>query len=485
MKRTLLTALFAFACLGANAQLANGSVAPDFTATDINGVSHRLYDYLEAGKTVIMDVSATWCGPCWGYHHTGALEDIYNSYGEAGSNEIVVLFIEGDPATSVSSIYGVNVASDRSVTQGDWTIGSPYPIIDDTTGSIASAYQIAFFPTVYRICPEGTTRILTQPTASAIKTSVNTGCGTLTGSEHNAKLTAADSRFCGETGSYKATITNFSGSRLTSATVVLKQGETVVATANYTGNLNTFGSAAIVFPETDYQDGGNDYSVTVTEVNGGTPLIEEISVASDLTFTTNASLESSHNITVTVHTDRYPEEMGWRITDGAGTIIHEENYTSAAANRNVTKIHEIALADGSDCYDVTLIDDYGDGWVYGSAQHGMTITSGSDLLFETDGNIGAGFTTQAVFRTTAVLGNQQPELTNLTVYPNPSTGVFSFSTPESIDVMVLDITGKTVYTATGISNGENIDLSNLQSGMYIARIKGVSGLEKIEKLIIK
>ena len=47
-----ITLFFALLLLSfqSNAQIAPGSVAPDFTATDINGVSHHLADYLAAGK---------------------------------------------------------------------------------------------------------------------------------------------------------------------------------------------------------------------------------------------------------------------------------------------------------------------------------------------------------------------------------------------------------------------------------------------------
>ena len=31
------------------AQLPDGSIAPDFTATDINGVEHNLFSYLDSG----------------------------------------------------------------------------------------------------------------------------------------------------------------------------------------------------------------------------------------------------------------------------------------------------------------------------------------------------------------------------------------------------------------------------------------------------
>lgn len=147
MKKILLS-LAVLVSVAANAQLAPYSMGPDFTATDINGNEHNLQTYLDEGKTVIMDVSATWCGPCWAFHQEHILQDVWEAYGPDGTNEMVVIWVEGDDATTNADILGTG-----SDTQGDWTEGVTYPIIDDA--GIADDYEIGYFPTIYAICPSG------------------------------------------------------------------------------------------------------------------------------------------------------------------------------------------------------------------------------------------------------------------------------------------------------------------------------------------
>ena len=89
------------------AQLPSNSVAKDFTFTDLNGNTHNLYTYLNQGKTVFIDVSASWCGPCWTFHGTGYWDNLYINHGPLGNpnvlstttNDVMVLFIEGDDQT--------------------------------------------------------------------------------------------------------------------------------------------------------------------------------------------------------------------------------------------------------------------------------------------------------------------------------------------------------------------------------------------------
>ena len=105
MNRYLLITIIALLSFGNSySQLSNGSVAPDFTLTDINGTTHTLYNYTDAGYTVFIHFEAVWNPPGWGYHQTGALEDLYVNHGPNGypnvsavtTDDVMVIFVEGD-----------------------------------------------------------------------------------------------------------------------------------------------------------------------------------------------------------------------------------------------------------------------------------------------------------------------------------------------------------------------------------------------------
>ena len=75
MKQLLVILALGLSTIGFS-QIPNGSVAPDFSITDREGEEHNLYSYLDSGYAVIIDFSATWCGPCWNYHTSGVFEAV-------------------------------------------------------------------------------------------------------------------------------------------------------------------------------------------------------------------------------------------------------------------------------------------------------------------------------------------------------------------------------------------------------------------------
>lgn len=132
-------------------QLVDGTTAPDFTFTDISGNTQNLYSYLNAGKYVALDISATWCHPCWLYHQTGTLDSLYNLHDVPGDRTWKVLFLEGDGNTTLADLQGTGTN-----TQGDWVTGSLFPIMNPTgvtLNDFLSNYNNTAFPTLYMICP--------------------------------------------------------------------------------------------------------------------------------------------------------------------------------------------------------------------------------------------------------------------------------------------------------------------------------------------
>lgn len=69
------------------------------------------------------------------------------------------------------------------------------------------------------------------------------------------------------------------------------------------------------------------------------------------------------------------------------------------------------------------------------------------------------------------------------LYPNPSAGNFNINTNHPVDITILDINGKVVFSKNQITSENQINLTSFQKGIYLAKIID-NGTEHIQKIIL-
>lgn len=478
MKKLLLSVAMLAGITTANAQLADGSIAPNFTVTDIDGNSHTLYDYLDQGYTVILDISATWCGPCWSYHNSGALEDLYAAHGPAGAagvsgsttDDVMVLWVEGDGSTPASEIYG------GGSSQGDWTLGGTveFPLID--AASIASSYAIGYYPTVYTICPNRTLTESGQLSATAHYANVGS-CPVATGT-NNGGLIAYNgvTETCGDPVDVVVTLQNLGSANLTAATIEVFDGATSLLSYNWSGNLTTYQMEEVTVGSVA-PSATTNYTIKITSADDN---------ASDNTYnqTISYAVESSTlDVTVNIVTDAYGSETTWTLKSGSGaTVASGGPYNDLASSGTTTQTPVNVSLNLADCYTMTVNDSWGDGMDsgYGAGYwnikdgSGTTLVSGGDFLSQEKG----------VFRTSTV-GIEENELAGVNVFPNPTSGIINITNlnNEENTIEIRDIAGKVVYSSVANATVK-VDLTDNAAGVYFVKVSNEAG-SKVVKVTLK
>jgi thiol-disulfide isomerase/thioredoxin len=115
--------------------------AVSFTVKDVNGVTHRLNEYLDQNKIVVIDFFTITCGPCVTY-----APQINASYEHFGCNTSNVIFL------------GINWGADnQGVTDFGNMYGVYYPEVSGTEGNgnhVVADYGVLSYPTVILIRPD-------------------------------------------------------------------------------------------------------------------------------------------------------------------------------------------------------------------------------------------------------------------------------------------------------------------------------------------
>ena len=469
-----------------SAQMPDGTVVPDFTTTDLNGNTFNLYEHLDAGKTVIIDVFAVWCGPCWSYHGTHALEDTYCQLGLNGTDDVVVIAIEGDGSTPASTITG----GGNSI--GDWTSGVSYFMADDA--DVASLLQIAYYPTIYKICPNDKTIYeMGQDPASSVFTQVfDADCKAPTNVKDVASLGcgSGDALCAGQATNLMAEVIN-RGSETANGVSVKAFDATgnEIASGTYNGNITSYSKVEIDLGS--YTASGAD-EITYEVNYEGDEVAENNSASTTISL---APITADNVLTFDLTTDNYGYETYWEFRDQNGNVFASGGNTNVGPNgggsqgaaagdpgaygNGETISETITLPEGVDCYEFIIVDDYGDGicCAYGEGSFAVSDALGVVVSGGEFADLGSNpFSVDAVNS-----ANEAEVATSMKVFPNPVadqlTVEFGLEETEQIEITVYNALGQSVRTlgATTYTAGTqvvNIDASAFEAGMYMVTLRG-------------
>ena len=507
MKKLLLSTAILLAGVSANAQLAPGSVAPNFTVTayqpwlstagSASNGSFTLYDYLDQGYTVFLDVSATWCGPCWNYHLNGALEDIYAAHGPSGApgvsstttDDVMVIWIEGDGQTADATMLNGsgsigNWIEPAAGNQIQFPMANPASALANT---INNDYAIAYFPTIYRICPNRIIEEVGQLAASALYATVPACPPPASAPADVAALSYTGAAVHCE-GAYTPSvqIQNNGTSPLTSATVTITQGGTTVSTGTYSGSLSTYGVANVTCSPIANFTGG---AIVCTVTTAGDASAANNAMNTNVAAAANAV---SQYITVNISTDYYASETSWAIKSSTGATVAQgggnwADMTTGQAGFTV-QAPQLVTLNPSQCYTFEITDSYGDGicCAYGDGAYSLVDANGTTIA--SGGEFGE-IDTRA-FKTGA-LGMDELATIAMNVYPNPASSEVNVSfeaTNNDYAVALMDLQGRVIAAKnmTNLNGTQVVSFSteNVAKGSYIVTVT-VDGLTTTKNVVIK
>jgi peroxiredoxin len=145
MKRALTLLALCASAAAALAAAAVGKAAPDFTATDINGQTHKLSDY--KGKIIVLESYNLDCPFCHNHYRTGAMQELQRDLTAKGVVWLIVNSVNPKHPSHRSAEAAKKEWARQKMAATAW--------LDDGSGEVGKAYGMRTTPHMFVIDKQG------------------------------------------------------------------------------------------------------------------------------------------------------------------------------------------------------------------------------------------------------------------------------------------------------------------------------------------
>jgi hypothetical protein len=275
----------------------------------------------------------------------------------------------------------------------------------------------------------------------------------------------------------KIIIQNYGQTALTTLPITYSVNGGTPQVYNWTGNLVSFAKQLVTLPAITYN------LISSNVLNVSIPADANVSDNNGSVSFAKAAVTTNTNITIKITLDRYGSETSWQLLNSSNTpMVSSPTYTDAAAAGEYPQA-DINLTLPFDCYKFVINDAYGDGMDSGYGMGSYQVLANGVVIPGIEGGA-FGSSETRVFQVANILGLENFNTNEITLYPNPSNGIFTISTQLPTDVVAIDVTGKEVFRMLNINNQTTLNLTQLQKGLYLLKLSNELG-EQTKKIIIE
>ena len=299
------------------------------------------------------------------------------------------------------------------------------------------------------------------------------------------KLEQEDIITCTNEKKFITNVANAGKEEITSLKFEISVNNGATTTQEWTGNIPVYGNVDIdMFAEVPF--GGELVTVKIVEANG-TPFTFETSVMGKCEEWIQVELEDTQakeEFKLELAQDRFGNQTTWKVYNHNDEVIASGGPYKMLETNGIEVHEEFFTVKAGECMMFVIEDNVGNGITgptFGQGYYKLYDSKGN-VLIDSDGDFGFG--EYHVIFLHGAMSVEDVEETSHNIYPNPVKDILTVSGEDMKQVSVYNALGQLVKSINCNDNTVQINVSDLQNGMYIVNVISNDGVMTTSKVSV-